>query len=318
MAPPSRSNQFANLHKVLKKYYKPIAPDANRGVLQHYLFGCLLENAPFTVAEESLAALEEQFFDLNEIRVSSIRELSEVISRLPDPPAAANRVKRALQHVFEDSYSFDLEALRKKNLGPATDAIRAIDGATPFGVAYVVQSALGGHAIPLDAGTLEVMRILDLATDKEIAEASIAGLERAIPKRKGVEFASMLHQLGADFTENPFAAELREKILAIDPKAKGRLPKRHTRRRGEPEAAPPEPAPAESPAPTKPKEEARGAAASKAPGKTARKTAGRPAPPKTAKKRTAAERKKTDKAPSGANAGRKKPSSTEPRKRKPR
>ena len=151
--------------------------------------------------------------------------------------AAAQRLKRVLQHVFETTYSFDLEGLRKKNLGPASESLKKIDGSTNFAVAYVTQSALGGHAIPLDAGTLEVMRILDLATDQEVESGTIAGLERAIAKSKGVEFGSMLHQLGADFTLNPFAADLRAKLLEVDPEAKNRWPKRHTRK-SKTEAAP--------------------------------------------------------------------------------
>jgi len=324
MAPPSRSNQFTNLHKVLKRFYKPVSPDANRPILEHYLFGCLLENAPYAAAEEALAALVDVFFDYNEVRVSSIRELAEVFARLPEPPAAANRVKRALQHVFEDNYSFDLEGLRKKNLGPATEAIRAIDGATGFTVAYVVQSALGGHAIPLDTGTLEVMRILDLATDAEVEEGVIAGLERAIPKSKGIEFASMLHQLGADFVENPFATGVREKLLAIEPAAKSRLPKRPTRRRAAPEAEatqPTEPSDAAAPA-TPPVPENEDTGPKKAPPKpraTARKTASpkaAPAPKKTPKKRIVPAQKTPPKGK--PDAAHKKSSSGRSPKRKPR
>jgi endonuclease-3 len=240
MAPSSRSAQFTKLHKILKKHYRPVAVDPERPVLEHLLFACCLENARHAAAEEAFAAMVEAFFDWNEIRVSSVRELAEVMARLPDPPAAAGRLKRVLQHVFEESYSFDLEDLRKKNLGPAIDALKKIDGTTPFSVAYVVQAALGGHAIPLDAGSLEVMRILSLATDEDVAGGEVPGLERAIAKSSGVEFASLLQQLGVDFAENPFAPDLREKLLEIDPEAKSRLPKRGARKK----TAAEEPAPA--------------------------------------------------------------------------
>ncbi|MBN1591177.1 MAG: hypothetical protein JW888_16815 [Pirellulales bacterium] len=130
--------------------------------------------------------------------------------------------------MFEASYSFDLEGLRKKNLGPATDALKKINGTTDFAVSCVVQFALGGHSIPLDAGSLEVMRILGLATEEEVEKHSISGLERAVPKSKGIEFGSLLHQLGADFTANPFSSEVRSKLLEIEPEAKNRWPKRRS------------------------------------------------------------------------------------------
>ena len=237
MAASSRSAQFTKLHKVLKKHYRPVPYVAERPVLEQLLFACCLENAHYSVAEEAFAALGEAFFDWNEVRVSSVRELAEVIARLPEPLATADRFKRILQHVFEDNYSFDLEELRKKNLGPAIESLKKIDGASPFAVACAVQAALGGHAIPLDSGTLEVMRILDLASEDELTSGVIAGLERAIPKSSGVEFGSLLHQLGADFTENPFAAAVKEKLLEIEPTAKSRLPKRETKKKATAEEA---------------------------------------------------------------------------------
>ena len=101
-------------------------------------------------------------------------------------------------------------------------------------------AALGGHAIPLDAGSLEVMRILGLATDEDVAGGVVPGLERAIAKSNGIEFASLLQQLGADFAENPFAPELREKLLEIEPEARSRLPKRGAKKKAAAEEPLPE------------------------------------------------------------------------------
>jgi endonuclease III len=316
MATPSRSAQFAKLHKVLKKYYKPVSVSTERPILEHLIFGCLLEDAAYEVTEETFASVMEEYFDWNEMRVSSVRELTETTARLPDPPATAGRLKRILQHVFEASYSFDLEGFRKKNLGPACDALKKIDGTTPFSIAYVVQSALGGHSIPLDAGTMEVMRILELATDKEVDERSIAGLERAIPKSKGVEFGSLLHQLGAEFTSNPFSADLRNKLQEIEPEAKKRWPKRQA---GKKAATTPEPAAAKAVA-ADAKAMAQTTEAAETTGKRKKPAATKPAPAKkelkkktaepAAGKDAAAKSKSSDappgkKAPSGALSKRK-------------
>lgn len=226
MSGSRRAAQFEKLFKVLRKYYKPVFPDPDLPVLHHLLRACCLENASYQAAETALTALFHEFFDLNEIRVSTVRELAEVMACLPDPAAAAQRIKRILQHVFEDSYSFSLEELRKGTLGSAIERLQKIDGVTPFAIAYVVQSALGGHAIPIDSGSMEVLKILQLVTDKDVAAWQVPGLERAIPKSKGIEFGSMLHQLGADFTANPYSPYVHEILLAVDPTAKERLPKR--------------------------------------------------------------------------------------------
>lgn len=233
MSSPSRTTQFNKVHKVLKKHYKTVVPDPDRSVLEHLLFACCAENAHYDAAEESFAALVHNFYDFNEIRVSSIRELAEVMSGLPDPAAAANRVKRVLQSVFESTYSFELEHFSKLNLGPASEKLAKIDGTTNFGVSYVIQAALGGHAIPVDLGALRALFTVSLVSEADAEAGAIPGMERAIAKSKGVDFASLLHQLGADFIANPYSPALREILTEIDADAAKRLPRRRTKKQAE-------------------------------------------------------------------------------------
>jgi endonuclease III len=226
MTAVSRTTQFAKLYKILKKYYKPSTVNAGRTVLEHMIFACCLEDARYEAAEEAFAALVHTFYDWNEIRVTSISELSEVMACLPDSRLAANRIKRVLHAIFEAQFNFDLEDKRKKNLGPTVKWLEGLDGASRFSAAYVVQAALGGHSIPIDAGTMGVLRLLDMVSEKDAAAGEVPGLERAIAKSKGVEFGSLLHQFGADFSANPYAPTLRGIILEIDPEAQNRMPKR--------------------------------------------------------------------------------------------
>jgi endonuclease III len=226
MSAISRTAQFAKVHKVLKKHYKPATANAGRSVTEHLIFACCLEDARYEAAEEAFAALVHTFFDWNEVRVTSISELSEVMACLPDPRLAANRIKRVLHAIFEAQFNFDLEDKRKKNLGPTVKWLECLEGTSRFSVAYAVQAALGGHSIPIDTGTMSVLSLLDLVTDKDVAAGEVPGLERAIAKSKGVEFGSLLHQLGADYSANPYAPALRGILLEISPDVQARLPKR--------------------------------------------------------------------------------------------
>jgi endonuclease-3 len=226
MSTVTRTAQFGKLHKVLKKHYKPVLTNETRSVMEHLLFACCLEDARYEAAEEAFAALVHTFFDWNEVRVTSISELSEVMARLPDPRSAANRIKRVLHAVFENRFNFDLEDLKKKNLGPTTKWLEDLDGTTRSTVSFVVQASLGGHSIPIDAGTMTVLKLLDLVSDKDAEKGEVPGLERAIPKSKGEEFSSLLHQFAADFTANPYAAAMKNILIEVDPTVAGRLPKR--------------------------------------------------------------------------------------------
>ncbi len=318
MTGPSRTAQFAKVHKALKKHYKPAPLNAARTVIEHLLFACCLEDAPHDTAEEAFAALVHTFFDWNEVRVTSISELSEVMACLPDSRAAANRVKRVLHAVFEATFNFDLEDLRKKNLGPTVQWLEKLDGTTRFTVAYVVQAALGGHAIPIDAGTIAALRVLDLVTDKDAAAGVVPGLERAMAKSKGVEFGSMLHELGAQFSANPYSAAVREILLGIEPQCQGRLPKRRAdRAQQKPPPAEPPP-PAETPAAPKKPAAAVKPRATAAAGAPPAATPAEPPKKKPAASAESSSKPSAEKSPPKSAVPKKRPASESLSKRKPR
>lgn len=235
MATVNRSALINKMHKVLKKHYKPV-PIPQRPALEHLLYACCLENSHYEAADKAYAALSTSFFDWNEVRVSTVKELAEVMHMLPNPTAAAGNLKHVLQSVFEATYSFEIESLKKLPLGQAQQKLQKYNGVTPFAVGYLTQAALAGHAIPLDRGLLETFAILGLVSEQEKATSNVPGLERAIPKNKGVEFASLAHQLGADVVHGPTSPNLHKVLLEIAPDCKERLPKR-----GAKPAKPPEP-----------------------------------------------------------------------------
>ncbi len=224
MAATNRATLIAKTHKVLKQHYEPIKPDIDRPLLQQMLYACCLENAPYVAADKVYDRLMRHFFDWNEVRVSTVNELAEVMKELPDQTAAANNLKRNLQGVFESTYSFELEQLKKQNLGQGIKRLQSIEGVTPFVLAYAVQTSLGGHSIPLDRGALEVLGILGIASANEVESGNVTGLERAIPKNKGSEFGSLLHQLAADYVAAPHSPQVKKIITANHPQAV--IPKR--------------------------------------------------------------------------------------------
>ncbi len=199
MASTQRADRFEQLYKALKKHYKPVSPPTDRKVLDHLLYACCLEDATYEAADEAFAKLQQAYFDSNEVRVTTTAELSESMTSLPKAAAAATRIKKSLQSMFEARYSFDIEDLKKANLGKAIDEIAGWQGMSKYVVDYLTQHALGGHAIPVSRTILDACQTLDLITFAEASKGSLPGVERAIAKSKGIEFASMLHQFGIDF-----------------------------------------------------------------------------------------------------------------------
>jgi len=236
MATPNRSALIVNSHKILKKHFEPHVETHERSVLECLLFGCYLENADRQKAEEAYAnaTFDKVFgkaYEWNELRVTAVTELAERMSGLPDPRTAATHFKQTLHSIFESQYSFDLEHLKKQNLGKTTQQLLVHEGTTPFTVRYTIQYALGGHAIPIDRGALDVFYIVGIIDEKEKEKKQVPGLERAILKNKGQEYGSLLHQLAAMLVASPFSPQVRSILLELDPECQPRLPKRKSRKK---------------------------------------------------------------------------------------
>ena len=320
MSAQNRAANISKLQTLLKKAYKPIVPVENRPLMEHLLYACLLENAPYELADEALARLEQDYFDWNEVRVTTITELTEVLARLPDAAGAAVRLKKNLHGIFESMYTFDLEELRKLNLGKAVQKFERLPAMTPFVLAYITQHGLGGHAIPLDSAALRLFWLCDVINEKELKSGKVTGLERAIPKNKGIDFSSLLHQAAVAINMDPSDETARKIVLAINPdldqkvadhvaevkkrrvaKAKAKAKAEATANASKDDLTEKKPAPtSKSPAAKSPSIEAKAAAASKPPaapkkaaGKaskepesdTASSTSGKKTPKKSASKK---------------------------------
>ena len=295
MSASNRSTLIAKTHKILKKHYEPVSP-VERSVLETVVYAACLENAKYDAADEGFRRIKDVSYDWNEVRVTSVTELSESLHNVPEPKQAAANVKRLLHGIFESIYAFDLEYLKKQNLGKSVKELSKHKGATPFVVGYVTQHALGGHSIPLDRGALDVLFITGVIDEKERSQQKAPGLERAIAKAKGFEYASLLHQLAADFVASPFSPKVRAVLLEINPTSKDRFPKRQSKKK----KAAPEPAPAK---------ETKAAPAKKAPAKkkpVAASAAKKKAVKKKPAKKTPTKKKKTNKAAKKTTAKKKK------------
>jgi len=224
---PPRGQLIPKLHKALKAAFKPVAFNTNRPLLEQVLVACCLENAPYEAAEKAYTRVIESAFDLNEIRVTTVSELAEVLTDLPEPAHAALSLRRVLQGVFESTYAYSLDHAKKHSLSHGLKTLEGIYGIPPFVVAHVASTALGGHMIPLDKGAVAALYVCGLTTQAEYDAGNVQGLERIIGKKAGLEFSSLLHQFGLEVLTNLHGATVRKVIQAVNPAAlKDRMPKR--------------------------------------------------------------------------------------------
>ena len=229
MSAANRAALIKKIHRTLKAAYPKFQlPIKDRPLAEHILYACCLENSTSDQASEAFGKLQTLYIEWNEIRVSSTKELAEVMDCLTDPAAAAHRIRRTLHNLYESFYDYDIDFLTKENLGKAQKTIKSFQGKAKkmldFVVDYVTQNGLGGHCIPLNLEAYEILLILDIISKNERRFRKVPGLERAISKNKGAEFGALMHAFSVDFAENPYDPKLHELLLKINPKCKDNLP----------------------------------------------------------------------------------------------
>ena len=316
MTNAERAAVLKRMVTVLKKNFKVERLETERTPIEQLIYSICLENASFSAADDVYNALTHNYFDWNEVRVSSSRELAETMKNLPEPAQTGLRLKRILHYIFDQKYAFEIDEIKKMSVKAFNEYVAKMENVTPFNSAYVMMTVMGRHAIPVSSGEFEVLDILGLIDKKDREKNSVSWLERVIEKKKANEFFSLLHQLAALYVKNPYGRKVMEILVAIDPKCKDNIPKRRksdeevqptlpeltppataAESKPEPEVkAKPEAKPAEKPETPKPAPEKKPVAEKKpAEKKTAAEK--KPAVKKTTEKKPVAEKKPAEKKP---------------------
>jgi endonuclease-3 len=199
MAAPSKAQLLTEVHALLKKRYTLEPRTERMTVLEAVVYGLCHEGTTREQANQALSRFKDDFFDWNEVRVSSLAEIQGVLAGLPEPEARAHLLRRFLRLLFEKLYRFDLEGLTKKPLKEAIKTLQEYEAfQSDYLLATVIQQALGGHAIPVDAPTRRALERLGVADPSADVASLRATLERAIPKNRGSEFVDLMEELAND------------------------------------------------------------------------------------------------------------------------
>jgi endonuclease III len=199
MATQSKTQFLSNVYTLLKRRYKPKADrnPAKLSVLRAVVYGICHENTTREHANQALSRFNDEFFDWNEIRVSSLEEIQESLAGIPDPEQKAQRIRRFLRQLFSRTYGFSLDALAKKPLKEAVKVLKTYEALeSDYVLATVIQQALSGHAIPIDNEARRVLERLGISESEIPALRAI--VERAIPKNRGAEFLDLIEDLAND------------------------------------------------------------------------------------------------------------------------
>lgn len=187
------------LQAQLKKHYGNVAPlKTELPVLETLLYALCLEDATPVEAEQAYARILNGFHDLNEVRVSSIYELEAVFQGLVEPGWRALRLKNVLQFVFESTFSFDFDGLKRKPQDQAVKTLTKINHLTPFARNFTLQTALGVHVVPIDGRMRDALAWLGMADPEADLDANSDALRSAVRKADAVSFCNHVRALATD------------------------------------------------------------------------------------------------------------------------
>lgn len=188
----SKQRIINHLLATVGKGYK--ADPRERTVLEQFLYAICREGTTRDHADQAFQSLQTKFYDWNEVRVSLMREVADVLGgAIPEPEARARRIIDFLMEVFEMTFSFDLEPLVKKGLKPAAKQLSRYKAANDYAIAWIMQHSLGGHAVPLDGPAIRVSRRLGLIEEgKDDPETLRSQLEPQVPKSKALPVVDLV------------------------------------------------------------------------------------------------------------------------------
>ncbi len=249
------------------------------------VIGILEADASAKMAGKAIEAINKEYVDFNELRVSPARDIVECIGEdYPDAHGRAEMLRKILGGIFEQSCSVSLEYLAKL---PKRDVRRRLSelGLNEYASGVAMLRGMNMHAVPMDRDLAECLEMDGLVHPGSSAADVQGFVERAVPKQLAHAAHEFLRQYVA---KNADALAKRHKAAAqAAAKAAEEAEKQaaeEAKEAAEKEAAAKKKAAAKERSSARKRRSAKGKAAKR----TTRKTAG-----KTAKKATKRAAKKT-------------------------
>ncbi|MCB9950981.1 MAG: hypothetical protein H6824_08360 [Planctomycetaceae bacterium] len=212
-----RQSIIKKLTTELKKRYKGGLPKTNLSVIETLIYATLLEDSTHEDAEAAFQRLFDHFFDLNEIRVSSVDEIKQVLGDLRDADWKAFRLREALQDIFEKHFAFDMEGLKRKTLDAAQKELGAIPHQTDFAQSYTLQTCCTSHVVPVDESMLLALRWLALTDAESTGQQAADEVKSATKKSDAPQFCYLLKYLSIDEKLSPaFVQDIEDTVTGHD------------------------------------------------------------------------------------------------------
>jgi endonuclease III len=183
------------LYRSLKRKYPTVQKVIYDEPVDALVYAAISAQTSEAEAQSAIKRLTDHFVDWNELRISRIEEITEVIG--PEVSAArdiASALTAALRAVFGKYNMVSLKALSKMSKRPARVILEKIEGVNRFVVDFCMLTSLHGHAVPLTKKMIEFLRNNELVHEGANEQEIEGFLARQISAEHAYEFYSLLRR----------------------------------------------------------------------------------------------------------------------------
>ncbi|MBI4577304.1 MAG: hypothetical protein HY722_13680 [Planctomycetes bacterium] len=196
MALKEQGKKLRRLMKVLAKGHSVRPIRADMAWLDHLILYLLQYEAPVTVAEKAFRAMQTEFVDWNELRVTRPLDLESFLDDQRVDPSLAPVLKELLQHVFDGDHCVSLDFLRDRD----DEAVRRYFHRArrlPAHVGeYMLLAFLGRPQLPLDVHTERVLRRLGFIGKKFSPERVRKTVDALAPTSEAMQYHMLFLEHG--------------------------------------------------------------------------------------------------------------------------
>ena len=136
--------------------------------------GAMSYDVPDARVEEAIKVIQQEFVDLNELRVATELEVQEMLGmRYPQIEQRVKMSTAALNAIFEKEHTLSLDRLKTVSRRDARQFLRELPEMTSFVDAFVMLMSFDGSAFPIDSQMLDYLidhDVLDEGTSIEDAQ----------------------------------------------------------------------------------------------------------------------------------------------------
>ena len=181
-----------------KQYGKQQPPPQRENLLDHFILLMLLEHTSLRRAERAFRRTKTRFVDWNEVRVSTETEILEVVEGVHDAHDKVERVRNALEGIFQKQNLVSLDNLSEMEPDRALRHLTSIRGVEWKDAAQFMLAHYDHPVLPVDKAVARVAQRIGLCDGASPVREVHESIGPLVPKRKLWTVSRLLQQHASD------------------------------------------------------------------------------------------------------------------------